>query len=151
VAIKNLKANSAPGTDGLSALFYQTYWEVIGPNIIDFVLNILNNEGYVQNINHTFISLIPKNNSPNTPSDFRPISLCNVILKIITKTLANRIKKILPHIVHDYQSAFLPGRLITDNSLIVFEAFQYIKKPRKKNNGFVGIKLDIAKAYDSLE
>jgi hypothetical protein len=69
VAIKNLKANSAPGTDGLSALFYQTYWEVIGPNIIDFVLNILNNEGSVQNINHTFISLIPKNNSPNTPSD----------------------------------------------------------------------------------
>jgi len=65
--------------------------------------------------------------------------------------LANKIKKILPNIVHDYQSAFLSGRLITDNALIVFEAFQYIRKPRKKNNGFMGIKLDIAKAYDSME
>jgi hypothetical protein len=74
-----------------------------------------------------------------------------VILKTITKTPANTIKKILPNIIHDYQSAFLPGRLITDNSLIVFETFHYIKKPRKKDNGFVGIKLDIAKAYDSLE
>lgn len=68
----------------------------------------------------------------------------NVILKTITKTLANRIKKVLPNIIHDYQSVFLPGRLITDNSLIVFKTFHYIKKPRKKDNGFVGIKLDIA-------
>jgi len=85
------------------------------------------------------------------PFEFRPISLCNVILKIITKTLANRIKQVLPNIINDQQSAFLPGRLITDNSLIVFETFHYINKPRKKNNGFVGIKLDIAKAYDNLE
>lgn len=63
----------------------------------------------------------------------------------------NRIKKILPNIVKDYQSAFLPRRLISDNSLIVFETFHYLKKPRKKGNGFVGIKLDIAKAYYSLE
>lgn len=69
----------------------------------------------------------------------------------MTKTLANRIKTVLPSIISDHQSAFLPGRLITDNSLIVFETFHYINKSRKKNNGFVGIKLDMAKAYDSLE
>jgi len=130
IAIKNLKANSAPCPDGLSALFYQNYWEVIGANIINYVLNILNNDGSINDINNTFISLIPKINTPNKPSDFRPISLCNVILKIITKTLANRVKKVLPHIVYDNQSAFLFGRLITDNSPIVFEAFQYIRKPR---------------------
>jgi len=77
--------------------------------------------------------------------------LCNVILKTITKTLANRVKQILPNIIKDYQSAFLPGRIITDNSFIVFETLNYIRKPRKKDNGYVGIKLDIAKAYDSLE
>lgn len=65
--------------------------------------------------------------------------------------MANRIKQILPHIVHENQSAFLPGRLITDNSLLVFETLNYINKPRKKNFGYVGIKLDIAKTYDSLE
>jgi hypothetical protein len=108
-------------------------------------LNILNNHGSLKYINHTYISLIPK-----VKSDFRPISLCNVILKIITKTLANRIKQILPNIITDQQSTF-PERLFTDNSLIVFETFHYINKPRKKNNGFVGIKLDIAKAYDNLE
>jgi hypothetical protein len=69
----------------------------------------------------------------------------------VTKTIANRVKLILPNIVNDFQSAFLPGRLITDNSLLVFEAFHYLKKHRKNSNGFVGIKLDIAKAYDSLE
>jgi hypothetical protein len=150
-AIKSLKANSAPGPDGLPAMFYQKYWDIIGPDILDFILNILNNGGHLKDINLTYLCLIPKVNTPSTPSDYRPISLCNVILKIVTKTIANRVKIILPNIVKEFQSAFLPGRLITDNSLIVFETFQYLKKPRKNNNGFVGIKLDIAKAYDSLE
>lgn len=127
-AIKSLKSNYAPGPDGLTALFFHHYWEIIGNDILDFVLNILNNDGNISHINHTYISLIPKISSPNTPADFRPISLCNVILKIVTKTLANRVKQILPHIIKDFQSAFLPGRLITDNSLIVFETFQYLKK-----------------------
>lgn len=150
-AIRNLKANSAPGPDGLTALFYQQYWDIIGSDIIEYTLNILNNEGDIKDINHTYISLIPKIKTPSKPEEFRPISLCNVLLKIITKTLANRIKVILPNIVYENQSAFLLVRLITDNSLIAFESFNYINKPRKHNNGFVGIKLDIAKAYDSLE
>jgi hypothetical protein len=150
-AISNLKSNSAPGPDGLTALFFQKYWDIIGSDILSFVLNILNNGASPSKINHTFISLIPKVNSPSLPSDFRPISLRNVILKIITKTIANRIKKVLPSIINEFQSAFLSGRLKTDNSLIVFETFHYLNKTRKKSNGFVGIKLDMAKAYDSLE
>jgi len=150
-AIKSLKGNSAPGSDDLSTLFYHKSWSIIGPDILIFTLDILNNGGSIADINHIFINLIPKLDSLNFPSDFRPISLCNVILKIITKTLANRIEKILPNVIYDYQSAFLPGRPITDNSLIVFETLHYIRKPRKKDNGYVGIKLDIAKAYDSLE
>lgn len=129
--IKSLKSNSAPGPDGLPAHFYHHYWDIIGSNILDFVLNILNNEGSIEDINHTFICLIPKNNPPSTPSDYRPISLCNVILKIITKTLANRVKLVLPNIINEHKSVFLPGRLITNNSLIAFETFNYNKKPRK--------------------
>jgi len=150
-AIRNLKANSAPGLDGLSALFYQKYWDIIGGEIIEYILNILNNERSTHLINHSFISLIPKINSPTTPSDFRLISLCNVILKIITKSIANGIKQILPKITKEFQSAFVPGRLITENSLIDFETLHYIRKRRTKNNGYVGIKLDVAKSYDSLE
>jgi len=151
IAIINLKANSAPRPDGLSALFYQKHWDIVGADILDFTLDILNNRGSPHNINNTFISLIPKVNTPTTPFDFRPISLCNVILKIITKTMANKIKFILPNITNDFQSAFVPSRLITNNALIVFETFNYIKKVRKNNNAYVGIKLDIVKAYDSIE
>lgn len=150
-AISNRKSNSAPGPNGLTALFFKKYWDIIGSDILSFVLNILNNGASPSKINHTFISLIPKVNSPSLPSDFRPISLCNVLLKIIIETIANRIQKVLPSIINEFQSAFLPGRLITDNSLIVFETFHYLNKPRKKNNGFVRLKLDMAKAYDSLE
>lgn len=114
-AISNRKSNSAPGPDGLIALFFKKYWDIIGSDILSFVLNILNNGASPSKINHTFISLIPKVNSPSLPSDFRPISLCNVLLKIIIETIANRIQKVLPSIINEFQSAFLPGRLITDS------------------------------------
>lgn len=85
-AIEGLKSNFAPGPDGFSAIFYQKYWDIIGEDTLNFALNILNKNYSLKEINHTFISLIPKVNTPTLPSDFRPISLCNVILKIITKT-----------------------------------------------------------------
>jgi hypothetical protein len=150
-ATQQLKSNSAPGPDGVSALFYHKFWEIVGQKVLDYTLNILNNGGNPADINFTYISLIPKINSPNTPTDFRPISLCNVIMKIVTKTIANRLKLILPNINTENESAFIPGRLITDNTLLAFEAFHYLKRPREHDNGYVGIKLDIAKAYDSLE
>jgi hypothetical protein len=133
-AIHQLKGTSAPGPDGISALFFHKYWEIVGKDIIDFTLSILNKGGSPEKINFTYISLIPKVSSPSTPSEFRPISLCNVVMKIITKTIASRIKVILPKIVNDAQSAFLAGRLITDNSLLAFEAFHYLKKPRHSGN-----------------
>jgi hypothetical protein len=73
------------------------------------------------------------------------------MLKIITKTIANRIKSILPEVISPQQSAFLPGRLITDNTLLAFETFHHLKHNKNKKKGFVGIKLDMAKAYDRLE
>jgi hypothetical protein len=150
-ATHQLKSNSAPGPDGLNAKFYQHYWDTIGGDISQTVLNILNNGGSPEIFNDTYICLIPKNKNPTTPADFRPIALCNVILKIITKTIANRIKSILPEVISPQQSAFLPGRLITDNTLLAFESFHHLKHNRNKKKGYVGIKLDMAKAYDRLE
>lgn len=88
---------------------------------------------------------------PSFAKEFRPISLCNVIFKIITKTIANRMKLWLPEIVGPFQSAFVPGRLITDNALIAFETFHHMRKMVKGKHGYVGLKLDMAKAYDHVE
>jgi len=150
-AIKQMKSTSAPGPDGLHALFYHSFWDIVGPDVTRFVLNILNNYGDPGNINQTLLCLIPKIKNPNLPTDYRPIALCNVILKIVTKTIANRIKSILPTIISPQQSAFVPGRLILDNTILAYEAFHFLKNHKNKKKGVVGIKLDMEKAYDRVE
>jgi hypothetical protein len=145
-----MKGLAAPGPDGLPTRFYHTYWDIIGADITREALHILNNKGSPAPYNNTHICLIPKTNNPIYPSDFRPISLCNATLKIITKTIANRLKPILHEIISPNQSAFIPGRLITDNSLIANEIFHYLSQTNR-HNGFIGIKTDMAKAYDRLE
>lgn len=103
------------------------------------------------NINHTFITLIPKTKSPTSPKDFFPISLCNVIYRIISKTIANCLKKILLKLVSETQSAFMSDRLITDNILIAFETLHHLKNKRKGQPGFMALKLDMSKAYNRVE
>ncbi|GAU51221.1 hypothetical protein TSUD_412270 [Trifolium subterraneum] len=132
LAIKDMKSLAAPGPDGLPARFYHTYWDIVGKDITKEVLQVLNHGGNPQPYNTTHICLIPKINKPIYPSDFRPISLCNVTLKIITKAIENRIKTILPTIISPNQSAFVPGRLITDNTIIANEIFHYLTQMTRK-------------------
>ena len=90
------------------------------------VLSALNSNMPVTEINKTNISLIPKTNHPTKMTEFYPISLCNTTYKLISKVLANRLKAILPSIISKNQSAFTPGRLITDNVLVAFEFMHYL-------------------------
>jgi hypothetical protein len=149
-AITDMKGMAAPGPDGLPAIFYHNYWDVISQDVTEAVLDVLNKNGDPSQYNSTHICLIPKVKNSTSPSDYRPISLCNVILKIITKTIANRIKTILPNIISHNQSAFVQNRLITDNTLVAFEIFHYLKTTNRKK-GYVGIKTDMAKAYDRVD
>lgn len=97
----------APGPDGLLTMFYQKYWRIVSPEVQEMVLNILNNNASPAEVNKTFLVLIPKGKNPYSPKDYRPISLCNVVMKIITKVVANRIKHTLPDVVDVEQSAFV--------------------------------------------
>lgn len=112
---------------------------------------MLNNKEDLKCFNNNFIKLIPKTTNPFKPMNSRPIALCNVFMKIITKTNANRIKPILPVIISENQSAFVHKILITDNTMIAYEIFHHQHKRTKIKKGYVEMKLDMEKAYDRLD
>jgi hypothetical protein len=114
-------------------------------------LHFLNSGHMDSAINATNIALIPKIKNPSCVTEFRPISLCNVLYKIVSKVLANRLKVILPMVISPNQSAFLLGRLITDNILAAYETLHTMQTRLWSKVGFMGIKLDMSKAYDKVE
>ena len=135
----------------MSPIFFQKYWDVMGPQVTQSVIQILRTGIMPIRLNDTYICLIPKVNSPQKITEYRLISLCNVIYKIVAKVLANRLKGVLPKVINDAQSAFVPGRQITDNVLAAFEVMHCINQRRKGKEGLMAIKLDMSKAYDRVE
>jgi hypothetical protein len=122
----------------------------LGPTITSAVLDFLNGGAMPEAINQTTIVLIPKVKNQQDVKQFRPISLCNVIYKLCSEVLANRLRGFLDDIISEEQSAFVPGILITDNILIAYECTHYLKR-KKGKIGACAIKLDMAKAYDQVE
>ncbi|KAI5340048.1 hypothetical protein L3X38_019322 [Prunus dulcis] len=92
--------------------------------------------------------LILKIASPSHVPDYRPIILCNVLYKLATKTLANRLKVVLPHVISSFQSAFVPDHLITDNIIAAFVTIHTIKRRGRRGRKKFALKLDMSKAYD---
>ena len=132
IALKEMAPLKAPGPDGMPPLFFQSFWHLIGDDVSKAVLDCLNSCHIPKEFNFTYVTLIPKVKNPENISEFRPISLCNVIYKLISKVLANCLKLLLPLIVFENQSAFQAGRVITDNILMAFETLHYMKNHHKQ-------------------
>ena len=150
-ALNQMAPLKAPGPDGMPPLFYQHYWKLVGKDITTSILSFLNSATLPEHLNHTFITLTPKVRNPELVSQFRPISLCNVLYKIFSKVLANRLKKILPHIITEHRSAFTKDRLIFDNNLIAFESLHNMQNHKSTKEGYMAIKLNMSKVYDRVE
>jgi hypothetical protein len=140
----------ALGPDGLRAIFFKRFWSMLGDDLTKEVLVAVNTATIPEAWNDTTIVMIPKVDNPDKVVQFRPISLCNVVHKVISKMLSRRMKSILPKVISDHQSAFVPDRLITDNILIAYECIHAIKRKQGKR-GLCAIKLDMHKAYDRVE
>ena len=140
----------ASGPNGMPPIFYQNYWDSIGDDVSCVVFSCLNSSSIPASLSHTHINLIPKLKNSERVSDFRPISLCNILYKLISKVLANHLKNRLPYVVSESQSAFQSDKAILDNILVAFETLHHMKI-KKRGEGFMAMKLDMSKVYDRVE
>lgn len=118
---------------------------------MEYVRNFFDTCNVLEGMNDTSLVLIPKNSNPSLMGDLRPISLCNMLFKIGSKVLANRMKLVLNSVISENQRAFIPGRLISDNMMISFEVMHYLKRKTTGKTGSMALKLDLNKAYDRVE
>ena len=147
-AIMEMKANSAPGPDGLPVIFFQKFWEdikaVLMPTFQEFYIGTL----VMSRLNFGMVTLIHKIVGAMDICQFRPITVINVIHRIFSKVCASWLAPVMERLTHPYQFAFLKGRYIHDGFLALHEIVHEVKSRRQKG---VFLKLDFQKAYDLLD
>lgn len=146
-ALWSIKEDKCPGPDGFKSTFFKRAWNIVGPDIIAAIKEYFSTGCMLKQANSTSITLVPKVPSPISLNDYRPISCCSVLYKIISKVLSSRLRCILNEIVHLNQSAFIPGRKIADNVLL---AHELVRGYHRNKGGCCALKVDIQKAYDYL-
>eukprot|EP00253_Pinus_taeda_P004859 PITA_04859 len=147
IAAKSLKAGKAPGPDGFSSNFFHYFWELIKWEVWQVVEESRSLRWMYPGLNATFIALIPKSEDSNSPNKFRPIALCNIIYKIVSKVVALRLKLLLPGIISPEQSGYVEGRQITDGIILSHEIIHSLKHSKKPG---MLLKIDLSKAFDSI-
>ncbi|GAU45528.1 hypothetical protein TSUD_400750 [Trifolium subterraneum] len=150
-ALFQMHPDKSPGPDRFNPAFYQRFWEQCSDDIFSAAYTLLERGYFPISLNETNICLIPKCDNPTSMKDLRPISLCNVLYKMIFKVLANRLKCCLDKCVSQEQSAFVEGRSIRDNALIATEVIHSLKRKTTGRRGELALKIDISKAYDKVD
>ncbi|GAB2279563.1 hypothetical protein Dimus_039359 [Dionaea muscipula] len=147
-ALGAIQEEKTPGMDGYTSLFFKRPWGIIGEDVTEAILGFFYNGCLLKEINTTILHLIPKHDHALRPSEFRPITCCSTLYKIIAKMLFNRLAEVLPTLVDVSQSAFVCGRSIIDNVLLCQELM--IGYDRKFISPRCMAKIDLCKAYDSV-
>ena len=143
-----MKLNKSPGPDGLTTEFYLDFWPEIGPKLVR-MLNYAKTHGELPiSQRRAIITLLHKQGKDELLiKNWRPISLLCVDFKILTKSLAMRVRDILPKLIHENQSGFVKNRYIGQGIRLVEDIIVYTDK-----NDKVGaiVQLDFEKAFDSV-
>ncbi|XP_072084658.1 uncharacterized protein [Arachis hypogaea] len=150
-AVFSMGGLKAPGPDGLNGLFFQQHWDILSKEVCGVVKQIFKEGSVPEDLGETNVVLISKTSQPESMNQLRPISCCNFVYKIVTRVLVGRLRRVLDAIISPVQSAFVKGRLIQDNIVIVQEAFHKLNKKGNHESNDIAIKLDMNKAYDRLE
>src|ERR1044072_2694178 len=122
----SMKSYKAPGPDGFQPFFFKKYWSKIGDDIWKVVKDAFANGYLPSKLIETLVVPIAKVDFPSVLGDFRPISLCNVVYKIVTKVLVNRLRPFLDDLVGPLQSSFISGRGTTDNAILAQKIVHYM-------------------------
>ena len=118
--------------------------------MLNSVQAFFHSSSLLKSLNQNFLTLIPKVSSPGEVTHFRPISLCNVTYKIISKIQVTRLKPLMDKLISLFQNAFIQGRSITVNILLAHEIFDTLKKKKERKKGFKALTIDMCKAYDRV-
>ena len=145
-----LKPFKILGPNSLHAGFFQHFWLIVSDFVREEVKRVFSLGVIPVYMNQILITLILKCRSPESLSNYRPISLCNTTYKIVTKIIVNWIRPFLSELVSPLQATFVPGRKGLDNAIIVQELIHTMSK-KKGRTSVMAIKLDLEKAYDHLE
>lgn len=145
--VRKMGCNKSPGPDGFTAEFFKNYWSMVKEDFMNLVKDFNRYSSIDSRFIFSFITLIPKKEDSCTHRDYRPLSLIGMVYKILSKLLANRLKKVMLVLISDFQGAFIHGKQIFDGVLIANECVDSRLKARKPR---ILCKNDMEKAFDNV-